>query len=547
MNNLHYSTPGASGLSTDSMSWSMFPMKTEITQLYEDPEVIDADRRRILSDYSASEPAFEYEQPRRDNWSQGAINLRTHGSRGGERYPWKDDEFDTQFHTADPRGYLQDQNWQLHRKDFESRARLQPWRNDADYSIPETGVRVEDMEAMKKSLFGWIKARLQFTESRDMIASGRGPKRYNTHPATENIDMEDSSATIDTSAANLESLKNVNVILSNNLHLGSRYFHETTTPDQVLPMPSYGYLFRSGGLEKPQSRLRVMDQDRKINPFAASQNTRDIMKFLSGKTGGRIQSQRFANSDKSRYNRILEEEARPQGRVVIKDIMALMGVTENEIKWINSLDNKNKTQQKRMIACVAEMVEGLEKLPPNARLALREELLWDRVKSGIVPKNRGGLSRTVINPKVKEILSAKNKKLKFGERGNHRESFGDPENVLQKIVTSGELYQRKLPRAGSESVVAKEGMRNNFCGRVEGYEDINGVGKFTPCQNAKKIHRAVAGDSFPERPEMEALKKSALRFSDLKTEISGENNFGRELHFDATLKTQDISFGNRMI
>lgn len=538
--NYSYKQPGQSSIGT-GMSWQQFPLRTEETDEslfnFTGNELAD-EQRKLISDFTPEKPIFESDQPRRNTWATENINLRMTGSYGGERLPWKDDDYDTQFHDADPRGWQTDQNWQLHRRDAEARIRRQPFRNDADYSIPSGGIRVEDMQAKIKSLRAQMKGRLNwFMESQDAIASGRGPKTYNTHSATEFNTLEDTSANIDTSAIDLESLKNYQTLVSNSVHLGSRYFDANTTTDHKVPVAGYGYIFKRMGLESPQHKLRVMSEDRKINPLGVRrENRKDLMRFLASRTDENRAitqgAERFNDIERTRYTNIIERQNAPQGRIIIKDIMSLLGITENEIKYINSLDQKNKIQQKQMIMCLAEVVQGLEQLPPNARLELRDELLWARVKGGPIPKNKGGLARAQITIKAREALKTTNTKQAKLANSQGREAFGDPESKIKDLLSSGNFFVSKRRQSRRAHLLHTDARET-----VPHYEDINEQGRFMPCQQTRRAAHKTQGDRFIEN-SIETIKTKAMHLSNALTNnnTTADVDFGRELYFNSTLQ-----------
>lgn len=426
--------------------------------------------RTCLKNYGPDRILFPHEEPRRNTFSRQIINLHTEGAFD-PTMPWRNDDFDLQFHDHDPRGYLEEQPWKKYRENNEPKLRQRLFGADADYSIPGDGIapvdmvnRINTIRREMKSYMPW------FEESLDNIVTGRSGMHFNTPNGVfggGQIDMvipEDSSTTVDPTILDSLGRQNVNRMLSNNLHMGSKYFTERTIPDHVVPAAGYGFLFKSYAPLTHRQRTNLMLNDQPIRTLDNRVVQKRFMQLLNGNNVDKTMT------EQSRFNKMYEtQEANKHGIMLNRDIMALMGLTAQEIKYINSMESTNREATRQCLANVVDMVVALDKLPPNAKLDIRNRLLeartpefmggtcklnnYDQKYRGVLEsrgKNNVSLSEHTMNGVTdnKWGQSVGNQTSKHGEVGvnNHIDVTGD-----------GSFGQSKLGKNFKGSTVLNRG------------------------------------------------------------------------------------------
>ena len=197
-----------------------FQNKYESTNYYEDDENLNNHNREVLKDYGPDRIGFAYEEPRRNTGSRERLNLQHAGIYGSETaHPWRNDDYDINFTDKDKRGHLEDHNWQLFRQNNEQRFKLQPFRNDQDWSIPSNGVHPTTMSERLFEIRRQLKSRLNwFDESLDNFAGGRTFNSYN-NPHGDTV-MED----IDLGVSDANNRNPANRVMSNYMNTGGNYF-----------------------------------------------------------------------------------------------------------------------------------------------------------------------------------------------------------------------------------------------------------------------------------------------------------------------------------
>lgn len=384
-----------------NMDISHFHAQFEETPLY---ERIDMDNynRSVIKNYGPDRILFPDEEPRRDNHSRWVLNLHHTGAKD-PTLPYRNDDFDIQFRDKDPRGYLEEQDWKKYRANNEPKLRQRLFGVDSDNSVVGQGIAPVDMVNRLSRLRRELRGRIQwFDESLDNIVTGRSGKHANSpgRIGGGQIDLiipEDSSATVDPTILDSIGRQNVNRLVSNNLHIGSKYFTERSIPDHVVPVASYGFLFKSYAPMTPIAQSNMIIGDQPIRRLNDKTSQRNFIQLLDNKTDNSI-------SEQSRFNKMFEtQEANNHGVMLNRDIMALLGITINEIDYIKSMEGSNREAHRQCLANVIDMVIALDKLPPNAKLDIRTQLLEART-----PEFMGGMCKLSIQDhNIKNILNSR--------------------------------------------------------------------------------------------------------------------------------------------
>ena len=374
------------------MNLLQFTDQFEITDMYEDPDEEHEYRKKVLRDRGVT-ASFEHEAPRENKGSQWALNLRDGGKWGATELPYVHGDYDISFRDHDPRGWNDEHDWKKMRRDAAPRASLTLWGKDGDASIPGEGIAPVDMMQRLVEARRILRERINwFSESLGAIAAGKTTGATNRPSEVGMGVTEDRSQAIDPTMFDSVSAQNINRFLSNNLHVGGKYFAERTTPDHVIPIASYGYLFRISPGDIGSTIGKDMMEE--IKTLGLKSANKGIARYLEGRSD-------HAVADKKNSRGLEAKNISP----IICDIMALVGVTQNEIRWITSRETANKSFAHESLAHVVGMIQGLEKLPPGALLNIRNSLLREHA-----PEFRGGLDTRQDHKRfIKNILESRNK------------------------------------------------------------------------------------------------------------------------------------------
>lgn len=145
-----------------SLSESFYLKKYEVTDLFEDRDMLENYNRATLKDLRCDKPTFESDQPRTNNFSEDRLNLRHAGKRVTAE-PFLPDGLNLDFDglTKDKRGYRLDPNMQSYRKQQEERSKFIKFYADNDDSTPSSGINPGQMVKNIKSGFHEVKSRLK--------------------------------------------------------------------------------------------------------------------------------------------------------------------------------------------------------------------------------------------------------------------------------------------------------------------------------------------------------------------------------------------------
>lgn len=156
---------GLQGQSGD-IPYELFLKKIETSCVYEDPNQVDDNLRQLLVDNTPDKPLFESDQPRRDNQSRNVINLRTSGARVSTE-PYLPDGSFTDWHALekDPRGTATGPDMKKYDAQRYARGKYVKFYDDADYSVPESGINISKMNKDIKWGQHQVKERLKIFDT----------------------------------------------------------------------------------------------------------------------------------------------------------------------------------------------------------------------------------------------------------------------------------------------------------------------------------------------------------------------------------------------
>ena len=469
----------------DNMAWEMFPGKIEATQLIEDQpfDMLNSDRRDTLRDFSPEQNSlFPYEQPRRDTYSKSHINLRE-GVFGSTTDPWANsgqnggDGFDISFHDKDPRGWSTEQNWREFRRLVTESLQNTDFKDDGDYSETSGHIHQGDLNRKIRASQDWAKNRLKiFSEEYESKSNGG----VGIYPQTSKVyrsDYEDTTAAENGVAPSqyfdddtMRPQHNVNI--SNLVHLGGRHFRPDSTTDHLVKVSGYGKLYKQRGLLNHETGLRITEDDT-IFRSSSAQNNKNLVKLMASQiysdnpnispyTSAEIARilQQTDKVEQLKPNLTRDElESTNRSMKLTVDIMNLLGITENDIKFLESSKNVNRKTADQQLAQIKNMVTTVHKLPMNAKLDVKNELILLSSSKGLVPgediqKNRGS---TVINPKFIDFMAFQTGKTPgYGDVfANRDQAYVDPEDKLKNFVNQANMYIYKTANKPNDEISAR--------------------------------------------------------------------------------------------
>jgi hypothetical protein len=215
--------------------------KIQSSSVVEDPDAYEKYIRSNLADFRPDEPFFESDQIRHPNDRGGGfgsaerLSLRHSGSRT-EAEPYLPDGtfLDYEFLERDPRGTQNMPNFDAARAQRMARGKFIKYKNDDDFSVPETGINPVNMVQNIRNMQYQMKDRyINFDESFDSWHNGGINERGN-HRA---ISMTTEDGTIVNLAdATYQERQDPVTLLSNRTAAMLRH----TTPDHRVKSARYG-------------------------------------------------------------------------------------------------------------------------------------------------------------------------------------------------------------------------------------------------------------------------------------------------------------------
>lgn len=447
------------------LDYNMFPEKYEETPGIDWENSVENMHRNTLVDRRPDNATFAYEQPIRNKESMGRINLRYGGYRTTTE-PWQNPDFDTQFHDKDPRGYSTEIPWKEFRRNAEAHLAHTDYRDDGDYSITGGGINPDALYYNIRQGHNWVKARLKIFSTALENRHVGGVGVYDNVSKVYKSEHEDTSVMVDGTGMSRtfedpEIRARATRWLSNWVHGGSKALRANTTTDHKVKVAQYGKLLRNRGLIDHETQMRLITNDTKWLK-AKTNKPVNLVKYMSSVVQDstadamlrRLKKENMTSEkDNARYSgmKYSELEQGNHNKTLVRDIMALMGVVENDVKFLESQANKNVKSAEHALANLFEMVQMVEKLPPHAKINLRDELI---TRSGLLPGDNSVARSSVINPKILRIMqkTVSNRKNKDGDAGPNRDA--DTSQRLKKALSENSMFITHNALRDSEDISA---------------------------------------------------------------------------------------------
>jgi len=446
----------------------MFPEKYEATNMEEDPEQMDDNWRNTLMDLSPDAPTYAHEMARRNPYSRDFINLRDGGARVNTD-PWQNEDYDTQMHDKDPRGWSTEQPWQEYRRVVENKMSNIDFKDDGDYSVPSQGIHPNTMYKAIRGAQNWTKSRMKwFATAKDgWHNGGTGKYKFSSPGAVGFTDVEDTSSMVDPRYMEAEGRMDNTTNLSNIVNTGSKFIRANTTTDQTAKVAGYGKLYKQRGLMKHESQVRNTADDRQMSKVEGMQSTPANLVALmaSGSRGGTAAKSARLNlqgviGSKGKFNGVSEQQDTNRSRKLTNDVMSLLGFTPMEMKWVKEYSNKNRKAGKHMQAQLMELTEMVHAMPAHMKLTMRDELMMSSLGKGLSPADptqmRRARDNAIINPKIVKFmdLMVRGTEKPGDPEVVRRMGWGDPENQLKGIFANGQLFSTRGQYLGEGDVDA---------------------------------------------------------------------------------------------
>ena len=258
--------------------------------------------------------------------------------------------------------------------------------------------------------------------------------------------------------------------LSNWVHGGSKALRANSTTDHKVLVAAYGKLMRQRGLINHENQLRLLEDDTnwsKIEGMSGGAN-KSLVSLMSqlanGRTAdasGRLLQQDQdspATAERFRGMRYQESELQTRNYTLTKDIMSLLGITENELKLLESRSNQNDKAATHSLANLYQMAETVHRQPAHIKLQIRDELLLKSAGAGITP-GTGYEARTnvIVNPKILSFMSTQVRSARAQDQDLSEANWNadaDSEGKLDKAFSKLPLLVYRSATRDSDSVAA---------------------------------------------------------------------------------------------
>ena len=402
-----------------NLSYNMFPEKFADSRVRMHPDSVNSHMRSVLTDYSVSDTnPFEYERPRRNNHSESIINIH----QGGRRVltePDMNPDFNLSFMDRDPRGSTENIPYYKMREIAANKIQYFDFLNDGATSEASNILNPGLLNQRLRSAQNFLKDRLKiFATSFDNRPTASTPT-----PHLADLYKSDTENPYDM-VTNVTYESPINQVrattrLSNMLHAGSKNLRSLSTTDHRVSVAGYGQLFRQFVPDLPVSAVSKTSGEEYYTKEQTAKNIHNLMASRFG-DGNNISMNMELDTE---YNDPHEDPIRRQ--LLVADIMAILGFTENDIKYLDEYAEKNNRQAKMALSSLHEMIELTHKQPTLVLKELKNSLLMHPTDTTVIRH------KTVINPKVVEFMEMRMKHAK------HPEQFDLLNNVRADFTTDG--------------------------------------------------------------------------------------------------------------
>jgi hypothetical protein len=229
---------------------------------------------------------------------------------------------------------------------------------------------------------------------------------------------------------------------------------------------AYGKLYSQMGLIPHETQMRLIEDDTPISRLdGMKMSPKNLVKLMSSYvnktnyddgnfgnysavTGARAMQQDAETEDQKFAGMRGDSETRDNRSIMLtRDVLSLLGITENEIKMAESHTRKNSKQAKQILANMYHLAELVHKMPAHAKLEMRNELLLRSSGGGLKPGSASQMRKiqdeVIVNPKVVQhmALSVRSGKAPENVRLTMNHVEGDPVGTKRPIATPVMSYR----------------------------------------------------------------------------------------------------------
>lgn len=454
-NSENYTTSRRGMEMSGDMGWEMFPEKLEATQIDEEPDEVYWHQREILKDRTPDKTnLFAHEEVRRNNFSRDRLNVRSGGARVNTD-PWQNEDFDTQFHDHDPRGHSTEQPWQEYKRVLRSKLEQTDFKDDGDYSVPSQGWHPNTAYKEIRSAQNWVKSRLKIfsTAKENWHNGGIGKYKFSNVSNAQKVDHETTSVNVDLRYEDAETRQHQTTKLSNVVHHGSKALRVNSTTDHEVKVAAYSKIMRRNGLLNHETQLRLLEDDTRWGKvFKQAKTPRPLVKLMSSTVEGETSveaARKIKNQltgDKERFGGKTEAATQQRHRRLTREILSLLGYTQEDVKFMESYEGKNKTHVKRALAQLYELAELLHAAPAHTKIEMRDELALSAAGGGLRADpngNRQTQNQVILNPKFRQFMDLmvrRNAERTANPEEQMWDAVADSENKLNHIMSQTPLF-----------------------------------------------------------------------------------------------------------
>lgn len=410
----------------------LFKSKWEYSGMIEDPpsKMLDDNNREGLRDWGpVISSQFAYELPRRNPGSKWRINLHERGTEY-ESDPWiSHTDIQTSFRDKDPRGYLNSPDFHSNYRDqITARIRQFDFASDGSYNEPSGVIHPNTMYKKIRSAQDWTAARLKIFDTSFENLNNGGVGMYPNVSKVYNSQREMSAVGVDNVApsqtfSDNEMKPHRNINISDIINTGSNFLRANSTTDHKAMVASYNKLYKNRGLINHETQMRIVEDDAPWSRIEGIKQTpRNLVRMmatqlysdsptLAPRTAaemGRILMQADQLNNPANTGIAREEMTNTnKNNTVTRDIMSLLGITANDVKQLESMQDKNRKPAQKMLADIYHMAETVHRLPMAEKMDIKNELLIKAAGGGLKPAGDPvGLSSqaVVLNNKILEFM-----------------------------------------------------------------------------------------------------------------------------------------------
>jgi hypothetical protein len=393
------------------------------------------------------------------------------------------------------------------------------------------------MYSLIRGAQNWVKARFKnFSEEYTSFQNG-GVGKYDNVSKVYSSEIEPDAYDL-VSNNNKDMVQHHNINISNYVHLGGKALRANTTTDHLVNVSGYGKLYKQRGLLNHESQMRIMEDDTPWQKIEGQkQKTRNLGKLmatqiysddprLSPDTATELGKILMGDQASANFGKESMQNQNNKSAALTKDIMLLLGFTDNEVKYLESKSSKNNKQAQQQLAELKQMVVGIDQLSNNEKLQMRNELIIDSSKTA---KPSGDLrsirNEVIVNPKIIEFMqlhTSKNPDPEAVDQTSQRKLVvADPENKLESKNLP--MFVRKTPETESLS---------DLLWNTEKSEHLRDTSK--PTASYKHLEKYVLNQQANQREGISTQQLSnSMRTLDFSNMNRGDNDYSENLRATA--------------